>query len=180
MGTDPGKYSRVERDRRFVANGVVDLRGAVAVRRIVDRYITGTRLRLRRMTQLDTGEDWLKLTQKVPSGRPGAVQGWITTAYLNADEYELLAVLPAAALTKTRYSLPPMGVDVFEGELEGLVLMEAEFGSDDEILTFVPPTSCGAEVTADPRFTGGRLAVATRADLEAWLAEIGASGALSP
>ncbi|WP_282204366.1 hypothetical protein [Kitasatospora fiedleri] len=56
--------------------------GAVTVaRRITDRYVEGTRLRLRRVERLDTGECTYKLTQKVPvpPGEPGAVQAWSPT-----------------------------------------------------------------------------------------------------
>ncbi len=72
----------------------------------------GTRLRLRHSQRLDTGEVELKLTQKIPA-TPGPVQSWITSTYLSHGEYDLLASLPARTLTKTRFSVPPLGVDVF-------------------------------------------------------------------
>ncbi len=93
---------------------------------ITDRYLVGTRLRLRRAVFPD-GDCELKLTQKVPLPRPGGVQGLITNTYLSPTEYDLLASLPAAVLSKTRCSVPPLGVDVFDGPLRGLVLAEAEF-----------------------------------------------------
>jgi CYTH domain-containing protein len=93
--------------------------------------------------------------------------------YLSPAEYDLLASLPAAVLSKTRFSVPPLGVDVFDGPLEGLVVAEAEFTGDEEPLAFVPPTECVAEVTDDARFTGGRLVGASRQELLAWLAEYG-------
>ncbi|MER6288416.1 hypothetical protein [Streptomyces sviceus] len=140
---------------------------------ITDRYLVGTRLRLRRAERPDVDGCELKLTQKVPADRAGAVQGLITNTYLSPAEYDLLASLPAAVLFKTRFSVPPLGVDVFDGPLQGLVLAEAEFTSDEEALAFVPPAECVAEVTDDARFTGGRLVGASREDLVAWLAEYG-------
>ncbi|MFF0009982.1 hypothetical protein [Streptomyces sp. NPDC005374] len=140
---------------------------------ITDRYLVGTRLRLRRAERRDVGGCELKLTQKVPADRPGAVQGLITNTYLSPAEYDVLASLPAALLSKTRFSVPPLGVDVFDGPLQGLVLAEAEFTSDEAALAFVPPVECVAEVTVDARFTGGRLVGASREDLVAWLAEYG-------
>jgi CYTH domain-containing protein len=142
-------------------------------RLILDRYLEGTRLRLRRTERPDTGSRELKLTQKVPADRPGAVQGLITNTYLSQAEYDLLASLPAAVLSKTRSSVPPLGVDVFDGPLEGLVLAEAEFDGDEEALAFVPPAECVAEVTDDVRFTGGRLVRASRRELSAGPAEFG-------
>jgi CYTH domain-containing protein len=85
----------------------------------------------------------------------------------------VLAVLPAAVLTKTRLSVPPFGVDVFDGPLLGLVLAEAEFTGDEEAGALGAPAGCVAEVTHDPRFTGGRLSTLARPDLLTWLAEFG-------
>lgn len=125
------------------------------------------------MERLERGTIEYKLTQKVPAGRPGPVQGLITNIYLSRAEYELFAALPAAVLSKTRLSVPPLGIDVFDPPLHGLVLAEAEFGSDDEARAFEPPADCLAEVTADARFTGGRLVRADRHEVLAWLAEHG-------
>jgi hypothetical protein len=66
-----GKYARVERERRFLLDSPPPLPSA-ASRRITDRYLPGTRLRLRRVEYLDSGACELKLTQKLPAGRPGA------------------------------------------------------------------------------------------------------------
>lgn len=168
-----GKYARVERERRFLLEAPPAPSSVTVTRVITDRYLPGTRLRLRRSESRDGGAAELKLTQKIPAGRPGAVQGLITTTYLSRAEYDLLASLPAAVLTKTRLSVPPLGVDVFDGPLTGLVLAEAEFADDEESLAFEPPAECAAEVTDDIRFTGGSLATASREALAGWLAEYG-------
>jgi CYTH domain-containing protein len=167
-----GKYARVERERRFLM-AAAPTEGVTRTRHIIDRYILGTRLRLRRVRDMATGSCELKLTQKLPAGEPGHVQGSITNTYLSPAEHDLLATLPAAVLCKTRLSVPPLGVDVFEPPLHGLVLAEAEFESDEQALSFRPPLEAVAEVTEDPRFTGGRLVRARRHDLVAWLADYG-------
>jgi len=167
-----GKYAQVERERRFLLGGVPEAAAVTVVRTITDRYLVGTRLRLRR-AELSDGGCELKLTQKVPIAGSGAVQGMITNTYLSPDEYELFASLPAAVLSKTRFSAPPLGVDVFDGHLRGLVLAEAEFATDEDARSFVPPPACVAEVTDDARFTGGRLVSASRADVLGWLSEYG-------
>ncbi len=69
--------------------------------------------------------------------------------------------------------MPPLGVDVFDGPLQGLVLAEAEFTTDEETQSFIPPSECVAEVTDDARFTGGRLVETSRQELLGWLAEYG-------
>ncbi|WP_416982723.1 hypothetical protein [Streptomyces sp. T028] len=171
----PGKYARVERERRFLLAAPPERSAVTVTRAITDRYVTGTRLRLRRAVFTD-GRRELKLTQKVPVvpvPQRGAVQGLITNTYLSSAEYDVLAALPGVQLSKTRLSVPPLGVDVFDGRLRGLVLAEAEFTSDEEARSFVPPAACVAEVTDDVRFTGGRLVHASRQELLGWLAEYG-------
>lgn len=168
-----GKYARVERERRFLLAGPPSSSSAVAVRSITDRYLVGTRLRLRCVERLDLGTRTYKLTQKVPTELPGPVQGLTTNIYLSPDEYRLLASLPAAVLVKTRFSVPPLGVDVFGPPLHGLVMAEAEFTDDAEAEAFAPPRECVAEVTDDARFTGGSLVRASRSEVLAWLAAYG-------
>ncbi|MGC4895633.1 hypothetical protein [Micromonospora sp. DT31] len=167
------KYARVERERRFLLARSPLASTAVARRRITDRYLAGTRLRLRRVESLPGGACELKLTQKVPARRPGHVQGLITNVYLSRAEYELLAHLPAATLSKTRLSVPPLGIDVFDPPLHGLILAEAEFTTDEAARSFLPPPQVVAEVTDDTRFTGGSLVHAHRDDVLTWLAEYG-------
>lgn len=104
---------------------------------------------------------------------PSYIQGLITNIYLSAAEYDLLAALPGQVLAKTRLSVPPLGIDVFDPPLHGLVLAEAEFTTDHEAQSFIPPRIAVAEVTGDVRFTGGSLARTKRHDLLIWLAEFG-------
>jgi len=169
------KYARLERERRFLLR-VSPAEGVVKTTRIADRYLLGTRLRLRRAIETVTvggiGERTVyKLTQKVPA--PDGGPGLITTLYLDAVEYAVLEQLPAATVHKTRLSVPPLGIDVFEDALAGLVLAEAEFDDDESLESFIPPREAVAEVTQDQRLTGGNLAVTTKAEIEAVLADYG-------
>jgi CYTH domain-containing protein len=169
------KYALVERERRFLMAGLPPGGAGAAARRvdIVDRYLTGTRLRLRRVSSPASAEPELKLTQKVPAARPGPVRGLITNFYLSPAEYDLLATLPGAELAKTRLFFPPYAVDVFGPPRRGLVLAEVELRSDADLAACPAPAGSVAEVTADDRFTGGRLAATPRAELLGWLAGFG-------
>ena len=69
--------------------------------------------------------------------------------------------------------MPPFGIDVFEGTLEGLLLGEAEFDSAAAAEALTLPSFIGAEVSGDNRFTGGRLVRASRQDIQAWLLDYG-------
>jgi CYTH domain-containing protein len=168
-----GKYARVERERRFLLAGPPPASAVTAHRRITDRYLPGTRLRLRRVDYPAGQACEFKFTQKVPASRPGHVQGLITNTYLSAAEYDLLASLPAGVLSKTRLSVPPLSIDLFDPPLDGLVLADVEFTTDEEARSFPPPPLAIAEVTDDARFTGGSLVRARRDDLLTWLAEFG-------
>jgi CYTH domain-containing protein len=177
LGGHRDKYALVERERRFLLRARPDVPAlavrSLAVRSIVDRYLDGTRLRLRRVTGPATGQVEWKLTQKVPFGRPGPARGLITNTYLDEAEYGLLATLPAAVVTKTRHRIPPFVVDVFDPPRHGLVIAEVEFTTDAAAAEFAAPGYAVAEVTDDPRLTGGHLARASRPDLARWLADYG-------
>ena len=166
------KYDKIERERRFILDQFPMRAEAVRIHRITDWYIDQTRLRLRR--QIDNhGTTAFKLTQKIPSLAGGAQQGFLTTMYLNEEEFLILSELPAKRLEKTRYSTPPFGIDVFEASLTGLILAEAEFESAEQAESLVLPPFIAHEVSQDIRFTGGRLANASRNEVQDWLLEYG-------
>jgi adenylate cyclase len=65
-------------------------------------------------------------------------------------------------LHKRRYVIPQdelkIEVDVYEGELQGLVVAEVEFPSEDQARAFEPPDWIGEEVTGDGRYLNETLA----------------------
>ncbi len=150
------KYAHIERERRWLVDPVwpPNLAGIPGTT-IADRYITGTRLRLRRMTA--DGVVALKLTKKYDAPDPTARP--IVTAYLTDAEFNVFAALPAAALTKTRYTVAGFSLDVFAGALAGGMLVEIEAGDAAALAAIVPPPWAAAEVTHDARYGGGALAV---------------------
>lgn len=168
------KYARIERERRFLLAGFPAGVQPIRVRAVTDRYVEGARLRLRRMEEAGQPPVF-KLTQKLPARSAGAQQGFITTMYLDEAEFSALSSLPARILRKVRHSIPPFGIDVFEGALAGLILAEAEFETAEQATSLAIPPYVLCEVTDDDRFTGGALARATREELAAWLAQYGAS-----
>jgi hypothetical protein len=85
----PGKYARIERERRFLLTGLPFGEQPADGRKIVDHYLTGTTLRLRCV--LRPGGDQYKLTQKIPAAQLGPVQGLITNIYLSKAEYDQLS-----------------------------------------------------------------------------------------
>jgi CYTH domain-containing protein len=153
------KYSHVERERRFLVDPSrrPDLSGLPHIL-IEDRYIDGTRMRLRRMTASDSGRVVLKLSKKYDvddsSARP------MVTTYLTQVEYDLLAALPAHPLTKRRHDLGTFSIDLFEGKCAGLELAESEQPDAAALAALIAPNWALAEVSDDPAYQGGNLALA--------------------
>ena len=138
------KYAHVERERRFLLDVLPDLTGA-RVLRITDRYVDGTRLRLRTVEE-DGHPVVHKLGQKIRL--EGVSTNAHTTLYLSAVEYAGLAHLPGRDLRKTRHLLRHFAFDVHG---DGLLLAETETAEE-------PWFGYVREVTDEEEFTGGRLA----------------------
>jgi CYTH domain-containing protein len=153
------KYAHIERERRWLVDPTKRPELGDVYILIEDRYIDGTRLRLRRMTDSSTGSQALKLTRKYESDDPLARP--IVTAYLTDAEYAVFATLSARAIVKRRYPVVERGVefsiDCFSGSLEGLELAEIECADDASLLALFPPLWAGREVSHDPQFQGGAL-----------------------
>jgi hypothetical protein len=168
-----GRYAQPEREQRWVLARRPD--GLDRPVSILDLYIPGTRLRLRRM-ETDT-EVVYKLGQKVRPTPDDPELVRLTNMYLSESEYGSVARLGGAEIRKTRWRwMPgdgPLVVDVFEGPLAGLVLAEVELGPDEARRQ--PPPLVVADVTNDDRFSGGRLAPITPAQLTALLAALSAA-----
>jgi CYTH domain-containing protein len=169
MDTEEAKYTRVEYERRFLVSPHSDWRSSVESysKTFEDKYLRRARLRLRVLTDSDTGRQIIKLTKKFESASPYFQT--IGRILLSPNEYELLDGLEGDRLKKIRYYHNYQGrtfsIDTFEGELDGLVLCEIEAGGIEELMTAEPPAYVKYEVTEDSFFTGGNLCRTTRAEL---------------
>lgn len=155
--SDP-KYSLVERERRFLVDrGAMPTIDRETARLIEDRYLPGTGLRLRKVTTPGAPPAF-KLGKKYPGA--GLSTRPMTNIYLDADEYSAIAALPAATLIKRRHDAGDGWViDIFEGALAGLVLAEVAAADDAAVAAVVAPAWCAVEVTEDPAYAGGALAI---------------------
>jgi CYTH domain-containing protein len=164
------KYARIERERRYLLQDLPQgLTRADPHLQITDNYITGTRLRLRKVRDPRTNKWTVKLTQKFAPDPENFSRTIITNIYLNALEAETLAVFEANEIRKNRYPFEFAGrkfsVDMFLGDLFGLVLAEVSFESDEELESFPKPPFAVADVTNHELFTGGKLCGLTFADI---------------
>ena len=164
------KYARVERERRYLLQDLPDgLTRADPHLQITDNYISGTRLRIRKVRDPRSNKWTVKFTQKFAPNPADFSRTIITNIYLNALEAETLAMFDANEIRKNRYSFEFEGrrfsVDMFLGDLFGLVLSEVGFETDDELKSFVKPPFAIAEVTSNRLFTGGELCQLTFSDI---------------
>ncbi len=164
------KYARVERERRYLLQDLpAGLTRADPHVQITDNYITGTRLRLRKIREPRTNKWTVKLTQKFAPAAQDFSRTVITNIYLNALETEALGISDANEIRKNRYPFEFEGrqfsVDMFLGDLFGLVMAEVDFETDAELDGFLTPPFAIADVTNVELFTGGRLCELTFADI---------------
>jgi CYTH domain-containing protein len=151
---DPLKYAVVERERRFLVATIPD--GVVGTKDIADRYVTGTRLRLREVREPD-GAVVRKLGHKVRLG-DGPSEVACTSFYLDDDEWAVLIALPARVLRKKRHVVERDGWTVAVDEHEDGTLV-AEIDDGDEPSRPVPEWLVVLEdVSDDERWTGASLA----------------------
>jgi CYTH domain-containing protein len=156
------KYARIERERRYVLQNLPE--GLTRVDphlQITDNYITGTRLRLRKVRDPRTNKWTLKFTQKFAPDPSDLSRTIITNTYLNALEAETLSIFNGNEIRKNRYHFDFAGkrfaIDMFLGDLFGLVLAEVGFDNDAELDSFPQPPFVLAEVTNNELFSGGKL-----------------------
>ncbi|HJP90576.1 MAG TPA: hypothetical protein VJ875_01385 [Pyrinomonadaceae bacterium] len=172
------KYARVERERRYLLRDLPEgMTRADPHLQITDNYITGSRLRIRKVRDPRTNKWNVKFTQKFAPNPEDLSRTIITNIYLNALEAEVLSVFNANEIRKNRYPFEFAGrkfsVDMFLGDLFGLVLAEVSFDTDEELDNFPQPPFAFADVTNLPLFTGGKLCELTFADIRAEITRSG-------
>jgi CYTH domain-containing protein len=172
------KYAQLERERRYLLQDLpAGLSRADHHRQITDNYITGTRLRLRKVRDPQTNKWIVKFTQKFAPNPADLSRTLVTNTYLNASEYEVLSVFEANEIRKNRYRFEFEGrkfsVDMFIGDLLGLVLAEVSFETDAELDGCTPPSFALADVTNNEIFSGGRLCYLSFEDIRAEVKRMG-------
>ena len=177
------KYALVERERRYLLQDLPEgLTRADPHLQITDNYLTGTRLRMRKVREPRTNKWTVKLTQKFAPNPDDYSRTIITNIYLNALESEMLDIFNANEIRKNRYSFEFEGrkfsVDMFLGDLFGLVLAEVSFETDEELNSYPKPPFAIADVTNVPTFTGGELCQFSFSDIREAILKDGLGGVL--
>ena len=173
------KYARIERERRYLLRDLPEgITRADPHLQITDNYMTGSRLRLRKVRQPRANKWIVKFTQKFAPNPEDLSRTIITNTYLNALEAEVLStIFNSNEIRKNRYQFDFEGrrfsVDMFLGDLFGLVLAEVSFDTDGDLDQFPKPHFALVEVTNDELFTGGRLCELTFSEVRAEITKRG-------
>jgi adenylate cyclase len=148
-----------EIERKWVLDAPPRWLGEHPSRRVEQGYVAlddaGAEVRVRR------AGDELTLTIK---SAPGLVRVEEELSLSEAQFSSLWALTEGRRVVKTRHLVAladdlTAEVDVYEGDLDGLVTAEVEFGSEEASAAFDPPDWLGREVTGDKRYANRSLAV---------------------
>lgn len=111
-----------------------------------------------------------EITKKHPVEGTDSSRQSEETIPLTKEEFLEFAVLQGKRVRKIRYyyqaGVDMAEIDVFQDDLEGLVLIDFEFKTIEEKNNFVMPDFCLAEVTQEKFTAGGILAGKKYSDLE--------------
>lgn len=148
-------------------------------RTVTDVYLyqdnLNSKIRLRSEEWADKKTFWL--TKKITPDPEDASHQIEFNTPLTREEHNLFSSLPGKVVTKDRHELSiegtPAEVDVFRGDLDGLVLLEFEFPAAADRDAFEPPVICGADVTQEDFIAGAALAGKSYADIAGSLAMLG-------
>jgi CYTH domain-containing protein len=118
-------------------------------------------LRIRKVRDPRTNKWVVKFTQKFAPHPSDLSRTVITNLYLNATEAETLSIFATNEIRKNRYYYEFEGrqysIDMFIGDLFGLVLAESGCETDEELDSLATPSFALAEVTNIELFSGGKL-----------------------
>ena len=151
-----------EIERKFLADGGVPLElGDYPCERISQGYISidsnGTEVRLRtkggrRTLGVKSGPARMRVEEEIEVDQRCFESLWPLTE--------------GRRIQKRRFAIPADGsdgrlieLDVYSGDLTGLVTAEVEFSSEREADEYKPPSWLGTEVTGDPDYSNQSLAV---------------------
>ncbi len=168
----------IELEKRYLAKYLPDDLENCECIEIIDVYIPKSAvhatLRLRK-----NGEKYV-IERKIPATL-GSTEKYVETAIeLSSEEFAALRNVKGRVLHKMRYFYPWQGhmleIGVFQGALAGLVIVEAEFSSEEMMAQFVMPEFCLAEVGNSKYrgyFAGGVLCGKAYEELLSVLDELG-------
>lgn len=171
MGT-----TSIELERTYLLTALPKELDGVTPKHMVDIYIPDhgvehPHLRLRKK------DDLYVITKKYPVVDGDAMHQVEETIKLDINEYNALKKSSTAKVEKLRYNVImdsyPAEVDVFQGKLKGLVMVDFEFKDENHLANFTKPKEALVEVSNVDFLAGGLLAGKSYEDIRQRLAEFG-------
>jgi CYTH domain-containing protein len=159
-GNDPG-YPSTEIERKYLVARLPESAAMSDPVAIDQGYIVitsdGMEVRLRRKGK--------RFFQTVKSG--SGLKRHESEIELSEQQFDALWPLTdGRRVEKKRHEIPygslTVELDIFCGELKGLIVAEVEFAREENSKAFTPPPWFGREVTGDPRYLNQTLAVKGR------------------
>lgn len=156
----------IELEKKFLVKEIPDLT-SIGKSKIIQGYLKReddkkSTIRIRRL------DEKAFVTIKIDNGCSG-LQEFEYEIPLG-DFNEMITEVKDNFVEKTRYYIPLnkfwIELDVFEKNLDGLVVAEVEFNSKIDFDNFVPPEWFGKEVTFDKNFSNASLSMKKFIDLE--------------
>ena len=148
----------MEIERKYLVSVLPENLDQYSCRRIEQGYLnTEPVVRIRK--DADNKHDKYELTYK----SKGFLSRMEYNLPLSKEAYEhLKSKIDGRLIQKKRYMIPlsdtlTAELDVFEGELSPLILVEVEFSSEDAALSFTPPSWFGEDVTFSTEYHNSHL-----------------------
>jgi CYTH domain-containing protein len=157
----------IELERTYLAKFIPQGLENCESKEIIDIYIPKAKrhptLRIRK------SGDKYEITKKEPVEDDASVQNEHTTP-LTKEEFEVLSKLDGRKTYKIRYYMDYNGyrceVDVFQGALKGLIVIDFEFDSEEDKNNFKMPDFCLIDVTKEEFIAGGMICGKTYEDIK--------------
>ena len=163
----------IELEKTFLAKDVPDL-SRCTHKEIIDVYIPKNSLHP--VLRIRKNGFKYEITKKQPIAGDASEQSE-ETIKLTKDEFDALCSVDGKQVRKIRYYYPYKGktleIDVFQDELKGLILVDAEFNSVEEKNSFEMPEFCIADVTNEEAIAGGMLCGKKLSDVLPYLEKYG-------
>jgi CYTH domain-containing protein len=166
----------IEYELTFLAKSLPKELSDIEPKRLVDIYIPES-MEVHPQLRLRQKGNKYEITKKQPIAGNDSSAQLETTIVLEENEFQTLANKSKRSVAKNRYEIDidgrPAEIDVFVGELEGLVLIDFEFSSEAEKNEFKAPGICLADVTQEKFIAGGLLAGRSYSEISTELEKYG-------
>lgn len=155
------KYGKYEYERTYLLESNYLLNKKIERIKIIrDKYIEGTKLRLREIRE--NNETKFKLTQKeeLKPVKQGVLK--INTLYLTKSEFDKMNTLEGVEIEKERHIVQidrtRIGIDKITFNDKTILIAEIEFDTEFEMNTFSMPLDCIMEITGNHKYNGFEIA----------------------